>query len=54
MEKGSVLAVLQTNRKETVSDAERRFLNALKFTDFPPEKEKLIFARVSSQEIKYY
>ncbi|MBR5485885.1 MAG: pyrimidine-nucleoside phosphorylase [Oscillospiraceae bacterium] len=54
VEQGSVLAVLKTNRKESVNDAERRFLNALKFTDFQPEKEKLIFAHISSNETKYF
>ena len=41
--RGDVLAVLHTNRKEKIAEAEAMYRNALSFSDSKPEREMLIY-----------
>ena len=51
--KGDVLAVLYSNKEETMQTAEEKFLNALKIEEKEPEKEKLIYARVTAKNVEW-
>ena len=47
MRKGDSIATLLTSRKELLSPATDTFCSALSFGSQPPEKEPLIYARVT-------
>lgn len=51
--KGDVLAVLYGNQEEKMQMAETKFMKALKFEEKEPEREKLIYARVTGEEVEW-
>ncbi len=51
--KGDVLAVLHGNKKEKMQPAEEQFLRALKVESVEPEAEKLIYARITGDEVEW-
>lgn len=51
--KGEVLAVLYGNKEEKMQPAEEEFLKALRVEDTKPEAEKLIYARVTGNEVEW-
>ena len=51
--KGDVLAVLYGNKEEKMQPAEEQFVKALKIEAQPPEKEKLIYARVTLDGVEW-
>lgn len=50
---GDVLAVLYGNQQEKMQAAEEHFLKALKVEETPSETEKLIYARVTGQDVEW-
>ncbi|MEG1448036.1 MAG: pyrimidine-nucleoside phosphorylase [Oscillospiraceae bacterium] len=52
--KGDILATLYTSKKDAVSAAEKMYLDALTFCDEKPQKEKLIYAKVSEGNIEKF
>ena len=53
IQKGDVLAVLYTNKEDKVEAARNQFLQAIHVKEEKPEEEKLIFARVTAEEIEW-
>ena len=53
IKKGDVLAVLYGNKEEKIQLAEEHFLRALKVEDGKPEKEKLVYARVTVDGVEW-
>ena len=53
IQKGDVLAVLYGNKEEKMQPAEEQFLKALKVEMDKPEKETLIYARVTKDEVEW-
>ena len=53
IQKGDVLAVLYTNKEDKVESARNQFLQAIHVKEEKPEEEKLIFARVTAEEIEW-
>ena len=51
--KGDVLAVLYGNQEEKMQPAEEQFLRALKVEAAKPEKEKLVYARVTANKVQW-
>ena len=51
--KGDVLAVLYSNKDEKMQPAEEQFLRALKVESEEPEKEKLVYARVTMDGVEW-
>ena len=51
--KGDVLAVLYGNREEKMQAAEEQFLKAVKIEKNAPEKEKLIYAKVTAEDVQW-
>lgn len=51
--KGDVLAVLYGNKEEKMQPAEEQFIKALKIEAQQPEKEKLIYARVTIDGVEW-
>ena len=51
--KGDVLAVLYGNKEEKIQPAEEQFLRALKIETQQPEKEKLVYARVTMDGVEW-
>lgn len=51
--KGDVLAVLYGNQEEKMQPAEEQFLRALKVEAAKPEKEKLVYARVTANKVRW-
>ena len=49
MQKGDSIATLLTSRKELLSSAADTFCRSLSFGSQPPEKEPLIYARVTGE-----
>lgn len=52
--KGEVLATLYTSKKDAVESAEKMYLDALEITQTKPEDEKLIYAKVSEENIEKF
>lgn len=53
IQKGDVLAVLYGNKQEKMQPAKEQFLKALKVEETAPQKQKLIYARVTSEEVEW-
>ena len=53
IQKGDVLAVLYGNKEEKMQPAEKQFLSALKVEMEEPEKEKLVYARVTIDGVEW-
>lgn len=53
IQKGDVLAILYGNKQEKIQPAKEQFLKALKVEDSKPEKQKLIYARVTGNEVEW-
>ena len=53
IQKGDVLAVLYGNKEEKMQPAEEQFLKALKVEMDKPEKETLVYARVTKDEVEW-
>ena len=53
IQKGDVLAVLYGNKQEKMQPAKEQFLKALKVENTKPEKQKLIYARVTGEEVEW-
>ena len=53
IQKGDVLAVLYSNKQEKIKPAKEQFLKALKVENTKPEKQKLIYARVTGEEVEW-
>ena len=53
IQKGDVLAVLYGNKQEKMQPAKDQFLKALKVENTKPEKQKLIYARVTGEEVEW-
>ena len=51
--KGDVLAVLYGNKEEKMQPAEEQFIKALKIEAQQPEKEKMIYARVTMDGVEW-
>ena len=51
--KGDVLAVLYGNKEEKIKPAEEQFFRALKIETQQPEKEKLVYARVTIDGVEW-
>ena len=50
---GEVLAVLYGNQEEKMEPAEEQFLRALRVEKEAPEAEKLVYARVTGEEVEW-
>jgi pyrimidine-nucleoside phosphorylase len=50
---GETIAVLLTSEKQKIAGADQRFLEAVTIQEQEPEKEPLIYARVSSEGVTY-
>lgn len=53
IQKGDVLAILHGNKEEKMEPAKQEFLKALKVEDTQPEKETLVYARVSAESVEW-
>ncbi len=53
IKKGDVLAVLYGNKEEKIKPAMEQFLKALKVEEIEPEKEKLVYARVTHESVEW-
>ena len=53
IKKGDVLAYFYTNKEEKIQPAMEQFLNALKVEDEKPEAEKLVYARVTTEDVEW-
>ena len=53
IQKGDVLAVLYGNKEEKMQPAEEQFLKALKVEAVQPKAEKLVYARVTGDEVEW-
>ena len=53
VQKGDVLAVLYGNKEEKMQPAEEQFLKAFKVDAVKPEKEKLVYARVTIDGVEW-
>lgn len=51
--KGEVLAILYGNREEKMQPAKEQFLKALKIEEEAPKKEKLVYAKVTGNEVEW-
>ena len=51
---GDVIAVLYTERENSITAAEKRMLDAITISDEPAEKRPLIFARVTADGVERY
>ena len=53
IQKGDVLAVLYSNKEEKIQPAEEQFLKALNVEDAKPEVQKLVYARVTGDNVEW-
>lgn len=53
IKKGDVLAVLYSNKEEKIQPAEEQFLKALNVEDAKPEVQKLVYARVTDDNVEW-
>ena len=53
IKKGDVLAVLYGNKQEKIQPAQEQFLKALKVEDTKPGTQKLIYARVTADDVEW-
>ena len=53
IKKGDVLAVLYSNKEEKIQPAEEQFLKALNVEDAKPEVQKLVYARVTGDNVEW-
>ncbi len=54
VKKGEVVATLYTSKKESIAEAEKRFLEAVSVGSEPPAPRKLIYARVEKDQVVRY
>lgn len=53
VEKGDVLAIFHSNKEEKIQPAEEQFLKALQIEENAPQVQKLIYARVTENQIEW-